>query len=296
MNPNLKLRFYVRPVLAITFAFLGVYIAGIAVPQGLATVSRVIIFAIAGGAFGVLGFILPELVELLGRAGIAAIAMQIMREFPKEAVNFATGQKKEPQERFGNPIVVDTSVLIDSRILDIARTGFLIGELLVMPSVISELHALSDSSDGLKRARGRRGLDVLQQLKKVNEIKIKILSRDPAGSGVDEKLIVLAKRVKGRVMTTDYNLNKVAKVKSVAVMNVNELSNAVKSKVLPGEELVLDIKNVGKTKDQGVGYLEDGTMVVVEGGAKFKGQSATVKVMKVLQTAAGRIIFSQPRE
>jgi uncharacterized protein YacL len=301
MNHKSHLKFYVRPALAIAFAFVGVFIAKLSLPSEVDGASRLIILSVAGIAFALLGFVLPELVEFFGRAGITAIAMQIMRELPKEAANiprpqFSFGPRREdgPTE-FKSPIVIDTSILIDGRIVDVAKTGFLSGQLLIMPSVITELHMLADSTDSLKRAKGRRGLDGLAELKKVRGIDLVLLEVDPVGAGVDEKLLVLARKLHARIMTNDFNLNKVAKVKGVQVLNLNELTNAVKSKVLPGEDIEIDIKAVGKSKDQGVGYLEDGTMVVVEGGAKLKGKSLTVRVMKVLQTAAGRMVFSKPK-
>lgn len=310
MNRKYKLKFYVRPALAITFAFVGVYIAGIGIPLDITGGSRVVILSVAGAAFAVLGFILPELVELIGRAGITAIAMQIMRELPREATlrlpqgrmahlpmpQFTFSARHESLSGgFKSPIVVDTSVFVDGRVLDIAKSGFLSGELLVIPSVISELQMLADSASDLKRARGRRGLDVIADLKKTHGVTVRVLDEEPSDGQVDSKLVTLARKLRAKVMTTDFNLNKVARARNVAVLNINDLANAVKSKVLPGEELEIDIKAVGKAKDQGVGYLEDGTMVVVEGGAGMKGKSLTVRVMKVLQTAAGRMIFSRPK-
>ncbi|MBI3342195.1 hypothetical protein HY024_03670 [Candidatus Curtissbacteria bacterium] len=301
MNPKtkFKIRFYVRPALSITFTFVGVFIASQGLPTEIVGGSRIVILAIAGIAFALLGFNLPELVEIIGKWGVTAIAMQIMREIPKEAYNVAQlpfGQKhEEVPSNYKNPIVVDTSVLIDGRIGDIVRSGFISGELLIIPSVISELHALADSGDSLKRAKGRRGLDLLAEIRKSRDVKVIVLDIDPEAETVDEKLVKLAAKLHARVMTMDYNLNKVAKVRGVTTLNINELANAVKTKVLPGEELEIDIKAVGKTKDQGVGYLEDGTMVVVEGGARMRGQNMTVAVMKVLQTAAGRMIFGKPK-
>ena len=300
MNRKSPLKFYVRPALAVAFAFVGVLVARLGVPGEVDGVGRLIILSVAGIAFGLLGFVLPELLEFFGRAGITAIAMQIMRELPKEASHLPRPQlsfsrHEEEEKEFKNPIIIDTSILVDGRIVDVAKTGFLSGQLLIMPSVISELHTLADSTDSLKRAKGRRGLDGLAELKKVRGIDLVLLEVDPDGAGVDEKLLVLARKIRARIMTTDFNLNKVAKVKGVHVLNLNELTNAVKSKVLPGEDLEIDIKAVGKSKDQGVGYLEDGTMVVVEGGASMRGKSLTVRVMKVLQTAAGRMVFSKPK-
>lgn len=301
MNRKSPLRFYIRPALAITLMFVGVYLGSLATPQEIVGFSRILILTVAGLAFAVLGFNLPELGELIGRAGITAIAVQIMKELPREAAQLTTGQnpfstkRQRKVSKYINPIVVDTSVFVDGRIVDIAKSGFLMGEVLVLPSVVAELHALSDSADALKRARGRRGLDKLQALKKIKEVKLVVLKQDIQGDGVDEKIISLASKLKARAMTTDFNLNKVARIKDVPILNVNELTNAVKTQVLPGEDLAVDIKAVGRAKDQGVGYLEDGTMVVVEGGAKMKGQNLTVRVMKVLQTAAGRMIFGKPK-
>lgn len=294
-----RLRFYVRPVLAVTFAFLGVYIARLGTFE-IDGASKLIVLTIAGGAFALLGFNLPELLVLVGRAGITAIAMQIIRELPKEAVSmaqlpFTQRRQQDPEVEYERPILVDTSVLIDGRIAEIIKSGFLTGELLIMPSVIAELHALSDSGDNLKRAKGRRGLDLLQEVKGARDMKLVVLEEEPAGHEVDEKLVKLAQKLKASILTVDFNLNKVASLRGVKVLNINELANAVKTKVLPGEELEVEIKAFGKAKDQGVGYLEDGTMVVVEGGAKQKGKNMTVNVMKVLQTAAGRMIFSQEK-
>lgn len=294
-----KLKFYVRPALSIVLAFVGVYIASLATGEDIVGISRIVILSVAGIAFALLGFNLPELVTFIGKWGIAALAMQIMRELPKEAYNVAQmpfgPRHDEERAKYKNPIVVDTSVLIDGRIGDIVKSNFLVGELLIVPSVVTELHALADSSDSLKRAKGRRGLDLLSEIRRNHDLKVIILDEEPKEEKVDEKLVKLAQRVHGRVMTMDFNLNKVARVHGVTVLNINELANAVKTRVLPGEELAIDIQAVGKTKDQGVGYLEDGTMVVVEGGAKMRGQNLTVAVMKVLQTAAGRMIFGRPK-
>ena len=191
-------------------------------------------------------------------------------------------------------LLLDTSVIIDGRIVDIHGTGFLRGELVVPQFVLNELHHISDSADGMRRARGRRGLEVLKRLQKDAAL-VHIVDDDPAQTKeVDEKLVLLAKDWQCPIVTNDYNLNKVASLQGVMVLNVNELANAVKSALLPGEMLTVRVIQEGKETGQGVGYLDDGTMVVVEDGRSHLNQSVHVTVTKVLQTAAGRMIFAKP--
>ncbi len=191
-------------------------------------------------------------------------------------------------------LLLDTSVIIDGRILDIHDTGFLRGELVVPRFVLNELHHIADASDGLRRARGRRGLEVLKRLQKDSAL-VQIVDEDPGQTKeVDEKLVLLAKDWRCPIVTNDYNLNKVASLQGVMVLNVNELANAVKSALLPGETLTLRVIQEGKETGQGVGYLDDGTMVVVEDGRNHLNQTVHVTVTKVLQTAAGRMIFAKP--
>jgi uncharacterized protein YacL len=188
-------------------------------------------------------------------------------------------------------IAVDTSVLIDGRIADIAKAGFLPGNLLVPRFILSELQNIADSEDPMRRAKGRRGLDVLNELKhlaKVETISESIPERDT----VDLKLVHLAKIHGADVLTTDYNLNKVAKIEGVRVLNINELSQAIRPILLPGEEMEIKIVQAGKEKDQGVGYLPDGTMIVVEHGDKLVGETVKVEIKRVLQTAAGKMFFA----
>ena len=191
-------------------------------------------------------------------------------------------------------LLLDTSVIIDGRIVDIHGTGFLRGELVVPRFVLNELHHISDSSDGMRRARGRRGLEVLKRLQK-DDAQVQIVDEDPEQTKeVDEKLVLLAKDWQCPIVTNDYNLNKVASLQGVTVLNVNELANAVKSALLPGETLTVRVIQEGKETGQGVGYLDDGTMVVVEDGRSHLNQTLHVTVTKVLQTAAGRMIFAKP--
>jgi uncharacterized protein YacL len=200
-----------------------------------------------------------------------------------------------PRSNGKDPLLLDTSVIIDGRIVDVSETGFLRGELVVPRFVLNELHHIADASDGMRRARGRRGLEVLKRLQKESRAQVKIVDDDPGTTKeVDEKLVLLAKQWQCPIVTNDYNLNKVATLQGVAVLNVNELANAVKSALLPGENLTLRVIQEGKEAGQGVGYLDDGTMVVVEEGRSYLNQTINVTVTKVLQTAAGRMIFAKP--
>jgi len=191
-------------------------------------------------------------------------------------------------------ILLDTSVIIDGRIADIARTGFLIGTLLIPRFVLNELQYIADSADSLRRQRGRRGMEVLSQLQKDTTMPVRISDIDVEGvREVDDKLVVLARQLRCPILTNDYNLNRVAELQGVIVLNVNELANAVKSVLLPGESLLVNIIQEGREAGQGVGYLDDGTMVVVEDGRDHINTQANVTVTKVLQTAAGRMIFGR---
>jgi uncharacterized protein YacL len=194
-------------------------------------------------------------------------------------------------------ILLDTSVIIDGRVSDIAKTGFLPGTLLIPRFVLNELQYIADSADSLRRQRGRRGMEVLSDLQKVSAISVRISDIDVEGvREVDDKLVILARQLKCPILTNDYNLNRVAELQGVIILNINELANAVKSVVLPGETMGIAIIQEGKEVNQGVGYMDDGTMVVVEGGNRFIGQTKAVSVTKVLQTAAGRMIFAKPEE
>lgn len=192
-------------------------------------------------------------------------------------------------------LLLDTSVIIDGRIADVAQTGFVMGTLAVPRFVLNELQYIADSPDALRRNRGRRGLEMLDRLQNNSDIKIDFIDIDPQDAQqVDDKLISLAMQLNAAVITNDYNLNRVARLQGVKILNVNELANAVKSVLLPGEELPLKIIQEGKEVGQGVGYLEDGTMVVVENGRRYLNQEILVQVTKVLQTNAGRLIFAVP--
>lgn len=206
-------------------------------------------------------------------------------------------QTTAPEKVPGRYKILDTSVIIDGRILDICQTGFLEGTLVVPDFVLEELRHIADSSDVLKRNRGRRGLDILNKIRELDGIEVQLWRTGQAQAGVevDTRLVQLAQQLQGSIITNDFNLNKVAALQGIKVLNINELANAVKPVVLPGEEMVVQLIKDGKESGQGVGYLDDGTMIVVENGKRFIGQTVAVLVTSVLQTAAGRMIFARPK-
>ncbi len=193
--------------------------------------------------------------------------------------------------------ILDTSVIIDGRIADICETGFVEGTLLIPQFVLRELQQVADSSDPLKRNRGRRGLDILQKIQKRVDVHVEISDMDfPDIREVDAKLVALAKAVNAKVVTNDFNLNKVAALQGIGVLNINELTNALRPVVLPGEEMQVFVLKEGKEYNQGIAYLDDGTMVVVDSGRRYIGQTVDVRVTTVLPTTAGRMIFSRLKE
>lgn len=208
--------------------------------------------------------------------------------------NTDTGASNDP--RATSPKVLDTSAIIDGRILDVAQTGFLEGTIVLPRFILAELQGVADSTDPLRRTRGRRGLSVVTELQKLKGLTIEIpevtlheLERDK----VDEALVVLARRLSGKVITTDYNLNQVAQIEGVSVLNVNDLANSLKPMLLPGEKVDIDIIRLGKENHQGIGYLDDGTMLVIEDGSRHVGERVRVTVISMLQTSAGRMVFGR---
>ena len=226
----------------------------------------------------------PELINMV----------QISQKKTKESNEFDYSAKGKKSQRI--PKILDTSVIIDGRILEIMRTGFLEGPIIIPEFVLVELRHIADSSDSLKRVRGRRGLDILNKIQTEYESQIyntdseKALKEIPE---VDVKLLKLAQIMKGKVVTNDFNLNKVAAIKEVPVLNINELSNAVKPLAIPGEKMTVSLIKQGKDREQAVAYLDDGTMIVVEDGRKYIGKTLDITVTSVLQTAAGRMIFGK---
>ena len=194
------------------------------------------------------------------------------------------------------PKVLDTSVRIDGRIADICKTGFIEGKLIIPKFVLDELQHIADSSDDLKRVRGRRGLDILNIIQKELDIEVEISeAKFDDIPEVDSKLLKLAQVLGGKVVTNDYNLNKVAQFQGVEALNINELANAIKPVAIPGEEMIVQVVKEGKEHSQGIAYLDDGTMIVVDGGKKHMGETIRVLVTSVLQTPAGRMIFGKPK-
>ena len=194
----------------------------------------------------------------------------------------------------GRPKILDTSVIIDGRIMDLLQTGFIEGKIIIPDFVLEELRHIADSADSLKRQRGRRGLDILNEIQKQLTVPVEIQSfKAEKPMEVDSMLLKMAEKLDAFVMTNDFNLNKVAEFQGVRVLNINELANAIKPVVLPGEEMRVTIIKAGKEQGQGVAYLNDGTMIVVDGGSKHIGETKTVIVTSVLQTAAGRMIFTK---
>jgi len=196
-----------------------------------------------------------------------------------------------------NTKILDTSVIIDGRVADLCETGFLEGTFLVPQFILHELQHIADSSDTLKRARGRRGLDILNKIQKMVDIDVRIVDDDyPHVKDVDSKIVVLAKKVGAKVITNDLNLNKVAELQGVRVLNINELCNALRPVVLPGETIRVFVLKEGKEAGQGVAYLDDGTMIVVDNAKRCIGRNVDVVVTSVLQTTAGRMIFTRLKE
>lgn len=223
------------------------------------------------------------------------IASAVVDRIPHDV--FRRKRKKAKPKKIENPLLLDTSAIIDGRIYDVAKQGFLIGNVLVPDFILLELKRVADASDPLKRARGRKGLELLENLRKIKGIKFKVYEDKENTSGDsddnDERLVKLTKKLKGRLITCDFNLNKKASVEGVKVLNINELANSLKTIALPGEEMRIALVSAGKGKNQGVGYLPDGTMIVVEDGQQRVGEEVNVSVSRVFQTAAGRMIFAK---
>ncbi|MDE3017870.1 MAG: TRAM domain-containing protein [Nitrospirota bacterium] len=270
---------------------------------------------IAGGTAGLaIGLVLTGLVEWVGSVifdvetflfhigglmfllGLPYLGLMLGAKFGRERI---TGQPKHAEHAVvtSNHKILDTSVIIDGRVADLCETGFLEGTFLVPQFILHELQHIADSSDSLKRARGRRGLDILNKIQKMVDIDVRIIDDDfPNVKDVDSKLVVLAKKVGAKVITNDLNLNKVAELQGVRVLNINELCNALRPVVLPGETIRVFVLKEGKEAGQGVAYLDDGTMIVVDNAKRCIGRNVDVVVTSVLQTTAGRMIFTRLRE
>jgi len=244
--------------------------------------------------------ILPIIAAIVfGYFGTSIFAMRrrdVFELFRIQLPQFGAGDQEEGLTT-SRQVILDTSVIIDGRIADVCKTGFIMGPMLIPRFVLNELHHIADSSDMLRRNRGRRGIEILNQMQKESIVPVRITDMDiEEVESVDEKLIMLARKLGCAIVTNDYNLNRVAELQGVIVLNINDLANVVKSVYLPGEDLNIQVIQEGRELGQGVGYLDDGTMVVVEGGRRHVDQRINVTVTKVLQTSAGRMIFARPTE
>jgi uncharacterized protein YacL len=301
------------PILATGFA-MGAITGGLVVGAEY-LLQRASFGIIAGGTTGLaIGLILTGLIEWVGSAvfdvetflfhiggllfllGLPYLGIVLGAKFGREKI---AGSAKHPEHAVvaSNNKILDTSVIIDGRVADLCETGFLEGTFLVPQFILHELQHIADSSDSLKRARGRRGLDILNKIQKMVDIDVRIVDDDfPNVKDVDSKIVVLAKKVSAKVITNDLNLNKVAELQGVRVLNINELCNALRPVVLPGETIRVFVLKEGKEAGQGVAYLDDGTMIVVDNAKRCIGRNVDVIVTSVLQTTAGRMIFTRLRE
>jgi uncharacterized protein YacL len=246
-----------------------------------------------------LGNWLPPGVSICMGLGMAGLTVAKRHDLLIAADTLGLTRRARPVEEARRPepqVIVDTSAIIDGRMADVNEAGFLTGELVVSRAVLDELQRIADSADSLRRARGRRGLEILGRLQRDERTPVVIVEDGfPEIREVDAKLVALAKSRSGLILTNDFNLNRVAEIQGLRVMNINALANAMKPALLPGEEMQVHVIQEGKEAGQGVGFLDDGTMIVVEGGARLLDRHVEVTVTRVLQTVAGRMIFAQPR-
>jgi len=262
------------------------------------------LMGLVGALFGLLGYAIlellfsPSLWLQVTEAGLIFFLTYLGFRigYRRENLFLAFVSEERPEASAGYPKLVDTSVIIDGRIGDLVETGFIEGPILIPQFVLEELQNIADSADSLRRRKGRRGLDILAELRDTPGARVEILDRNyPEIQDVDRKLIRLAKELGAKILTTDFNLNKVAKVEGVPVLNINELANALKPRFIPGEEIEVEVIDRGQEIGQGVGYLDDGTMVVVENGRRYIGKRIRAVVSSSLQTEAGKMLFVRPR-
>lgn len=298
----MRLRLILRLILALIFATIAVIFSDLIPP--LPGINPTLLKVALTGIFAWAGYLLfPSIARYIRLFSLTTFNIVVHRvsqeltnqllRLPKARLPFGQQTPQIGSVSLTKPLILDTSAIIDGRILDVAKTGFLSGLLLVPRFVLTELQQVSDSKDDLKRQRGRKGFDSLEELKKVKGVKLEIWDKDQAGKAVDDKLLNLAKALNGKVITCDFNLNRLASIAGVSILNINDLANSVKTIALPGESIEIKIAHLGKDSKQGVGYLSDGTMVVVSEGADLIGHTIKVEVTKILQIPQGRMIFAK---
>ncbi|MFH0937304.1 MAG: PIN domain-containing protein [Candidatus Daviesbacteria bacterium] len=298
-----KFRFWATVTLAAVLGIVG-FILGefLPLPEPYTPTQSRIMYALFGILIGLLSYAqiaswIVRTVSNLARQLATNLALEVSHQ-----VNLRRQAEPVPEigESLEGAIIVDTSSIIDGRFLDVAKNGFLCGKVILPEFVLTELQTVADSADPLKRARGRRGLEMVHDLKRVRGVQLEILDKQldlvahlKDSKEVDDKLIVLAKALRAKILTCDFNLNRVARIRGVEVLNLNDLANALKTLPVPGEKLKIKLVHLGKDKDQGVGYLPDGTMVIVKDGDSLIGQETEVEVTKILQNPSGRILFGK---
>jgi uncharacterized protein YacL len=318
LNINIKIAIFIfsSAFIGLVFYFAGTILIDFlqkAVGKFELIIQKLTLYELGMGAIGLIaGLIVANLITIpITKIDVIGVPLAIIANILFGCIGIAVGVGKKNEilpDFFKSkglihttnknlaPKLLDTSIIIDGRILDVCRTGFLEGELVVPSFVLEELRHIADSSDNLKRNRGRRGLDVLNLLQKDLKFPVRIESMDIyEGAEVDDKLLAAAKKLGGMIITTDYNLSKVASFQGVTVLNINELANSLKPIALPGEDMTVQVVKDGKENGQGIGYLDDGTMIVVDGGRRYMGEEVNVTVTSVIQTAAGRMIFAKPK-
>lgn len=302
-----KFHFWATIITALILGLLGFFLAPlIPLPAPFRLNQTRLIYALVGVLIGLLSFAqiaawVAKTTTKLFKQLVYRLAFEIFNQFNqlmsrgRAVIPAGSVQEITPDylKSLSGAIIVDTSSIIDGRVLDVAKTGFLSGIMLMPTFVLRELQQVADSADNTKRGRGRRGFEVIEGLKKIEGVKLEIWDNDVKGKTVDDKLIRLGKMLHGKVLTADFNLNRVARLSGVRILNLNELSNALKTLPIPGEKLNIKIIQYGKDKNQGVGYLGDGTMVVVKDAASLIGQEIPTEVNKILQGPSGRMIFGK---
>lgn len=284
--------FVVRRLLKVSFPYFFMGLLGLIIGLALGSLAA-IPFARLSGNYGRW---LPLIIDVF----VTISVLDLFLAQSKAASNFfskiANRFQGEKNESPGTEIILDTSVLIDGRIEEIARSGFVMGKLIIPQFVLNELQAVADSEEPLRRAKGRKGLEVLDHLQHDQDVSTEIVDElTPSREAVDSKIIKVAKVRSAKILTVDYNLNKIAKIQKIEVLNINELAEAIKPVLIPGENILVKVIQEGKESDQGIGYLNDGTMIVVEGGHKYIGQEVECEVVRIFQTVAGKMIFVQPK-